>query len=74
MPELAMSTYFILFVRMGNICRSPTAHGVFRQMVNDKDLAHLVQIDSDGLCIQCLWIRESAVYGVELTAFFGGPG
>ncbi|NMM14154.1 MAG: low molecular weight phosphotyrosine protein phosphatase [Rhodoferax sp.] len=43
-----MNTYSVLFVCMGNICRSPTAHGVFRQKVIDQDLAHLVQVDSAG--------------------------
>jgi protein-tyrosine phosphatase len=43
-----MSTYSILFVCMGNICRSPTAHGVFQQMVDNHGLAHLVQVDSAG--------------------------
>ncbi len=33
---------------MGNICRSPTAHGVFRKMIELADLAHLVEIDSAG--------------------------
>ncbi|MDX1454140.1 MAG: low molecular weight protein-tyrosine-phosphatase [Gammaproteobacteria bacterium] len=37
----------ILFVCMGNICRSPTAHGVFEQLLNDApDLDVLV--DSAG--------------------------
>jgi protein-tyrosine phosphatase len=40
--------YSILFVCMGNICRSPTAHGVFRKMVAEQGLTHLVQIDSAG--------------------------
>jgi protein-tyrosine phosphatase len=40
--------YSILFVCMGNICRSPTAHGVFRQKVIDQGLAHLVEVDSAG--------------------------
>ncbi len=38
----------ILFVCMGNICRSPTAHGVFRTMVELAELGHLVEIDSAG--------------------------
>ncbi|PHS70447.1 MAG: phosphotyrosine protein phosphatase [Cycloclasticus sp.] len=38
----------ILFICMGNICRSPTAHGVFRKLVNDKGYAHLISIDSAG--------------------------
>ncbi|MEO1897228.1 MAG: low molecular weight protein-tyrosine-phosphatase [Cycloclasticus sp.] len=38
----------ILFICMGNICRSPTAHGVFRQMVADKNLSEQIQVDSAG--------------------------
>jgi protein-tyrosine phosphatase len=38
----------ILFVCTGNICRSPTAEGVFRHMVRDAGLAHLVEVDSAG--------------------------
>lgn len=33
---------------MGNICRSPTAHGVFLKMLQDQSLAHLVEVDSAG--------------------------
>lgn len=36
----------ILFVCLGNICRSPLAHGVAEQLVNKKDLALFV--DSAG--------------------------
>jgi protein-tyrosine phosphatase len=38
----------VLFVCMGNICRSPTAHGVFRDLVNRKGLAGRIEIDSAG--------------------------
>ncbi len=38
----------ILFVCMGNICRSPTAHGVFRKLVEVANLDHLIEIDSAG--------------------------
>lgn len=38
----------VLFVCMGNICRSPTAHGVFRDMVQNEGLADQVSIDSAG--------------------------
>lgn len=38
----------VLFVCMGNICRSPTAHGVFEQAVKDAGLADRVQIESAG--------------------------
>lgn len=38
----------ILFVCMGNICRSPTAEGVFRSLVASHDLQSLIHIDSAG--------------------------
>ncbi|HID46653.1 MAG TPA: low molecular weight phosphotyrosine protein phosphatase [Chromatiaceae bacterium] len=41
-------TVSVLFVCMGNICRSPTAHGVFRKLVQDEGLDQLIEIDSAG--------------------------
>lgn len=38
----------VIFVCMGNICRSPTAHGVFRQKVEEAGLEDLIDIDSAG--------------------------
>jgi protein-tyrosine phosphatase len=38
----------VLFVCMGNICRSPTAQGVFERLVADNKLAAVIQIDSAG--------------------------
>jgi protein-tyrosine phosphatase len=38
----------VLFVCMGNICRSPTAHGVFRSLVQQRDLEAAIDIDSAG--------------------------
>ena len=38
----------VLFVCMGNICRSPTAEGVFRHLVNEAGLAEHFDIDSAG--------------------------
>lgn len=38
----------VLFVCMGNICRSPTAEGVFAQLVKDKNLSERFVIDSAG--------------------------
>jgi protein-tyrosine phosphatase len=39
----------VLFVCMGNICRSPTAHGVFQSMVDAESLDEQILIDSAGL-------------------------
>jgi protein-tyrosine phosphatase len=38
----------ICFVCLGNICRSPTAEGVFRKLVEQAGLADVVVIDSAG--------------------------
>jgi protein-tyrosine phosphatase len=38
----------ILFVCLGNICRSPTAEGVFRKYLADSALADKVSVESAG--------------------------
>jgi len=38
----------VLFVCMGNICRSPTAEGVFRHYVTGAGLADQIEADSAG--------------------------
>lgn len=38
----------ILFVCMGNICRSPTAEGVFNHLVNTHGLEDVIRVDSAG--------------------------
>jgi len=38
----------VLFVCLGNICRSPTAHGVFRHKVKVAGLADKIEVDSAG--------------------------
>lgn len=38
----------VLFVCMGNICRSPTAHGVFRSLVIEQGLSDVIEIESAG--------------------------
>jgi len=38
----------ILFVCMGNICRSPTAEGVFRRLVQERAPQLPIEIDSAG--------------------------
>ena len=43
-----MDSFRVLFVCMGNICRSPTAEGVFRHQVTRSGLDGRVLIDSAG--------------------------
>ncbi|MCF6190007.1 MAG: low molecular weight phosphotyrosine protein phosphatase [Cocleimonas sp.] len=38
----------VVFVCMGNICRSPTAEGVFRHVVNQRSMQDMIKIDSAG--------------------------
>lgn len=38
----------VLFVCLGNICRSPTAHGVFAALVERRGQSHRVEVDSCG--------------------------
>lgn len=38
----------VLFVCLGNICRSPTAEGVFRKLVAEEGLVEHIEIDSAG--------------------------
>ena len=38
----------VLMVCMGNICRSPTAHGVFEKLVQDARLTQVIEVDSAG--------------------------
>ena len=38
----------VLFVCMGNICRSPTAEAVFRELVRREAAEHAIEADSAG--------------------------
>ena len=38
----------VLFVCLGNICRSPTAHGIFEKLVEQHHLQNRIKIDSAG--------------------------
>jgi protein-tyrosine phosphatase len=65
----------ILFVCMGNICRSPTAEGVFRKMIAGTPLADKVEIDSAGThdyqigsAPDARSIHHAARRGVDLTS------
>lgn len=43
-----MNKIKVLFVCMGNICRSPTAEGVFTKLVHERNLTQHFKIDSAG--------------------------
>lgn len=43
-----MHQFSVLFVCLGNICRSPTAEGVFQHKVNQAGLAEVIKVDSAG--------------------------
>ena len=45
---MSKSPFRVLFVCMGNICRSPTAHAVFRKLVEEAGLGDRIEIDSSG--------------------------
>ena len=38
----------VMFVCLGNICRSPTAHGVFQGLVEQSNLHTSIEVDSSG--------------------------
>ncbi|KAA0566830.1 low molecular weight phosphotyrosine protein phosphatase [Bacillus sp. CH30_1T] len=38
----------VLFVCLGNICRSPMAEGIFRAKVKEKNLGGMIEVDSAG--------------------------
>ena len=40
--------YKVLFVCLGNICRSPAAHGIFEQIVANNGMADNIEVDSAG--------------------------
>ncbi len=44
-----MAKHRILFVCLGNICRSPMAEGVFRRVAEEAGMLHLFEIDSAGM-------------------------
>ena len=65
----------ILFVCLGNICRSPAAEGVFKKKIKARDLEKLFVVDSAGTGswhvgnLADSRMRESALSrGIELTS------
>ncbi|MFP5441614.1 MAG: low molecular weight protein-tyrosine-phosphatase [Gammaproteobacteria bacterium] len=65
----------VLFVCLGNICRSPTAEGVFRARVAAAGLADRIRIDSAGTAgwhagkpPDARSIRYAAQRGIDISA------
>ncbi|MGH6791859.1 MAG: low molecular weight protein-tyrosine-phosphatase [Methyloceanibacter sp.] len=44
-----MAQHRLLFVCLGNICRSPMAEGVFRRVAEEEGVMHLFELDSAGM-------------------------
>lgn len=65
----------VLFVCLGNICRSPTAEGVFKQLVESAGLSNRILTDSCGTAAYHVGeppdkrsIKAAAKRGYDLTA------
>ena len=54
-----MATHHILFVCLGNICRSPMAEGVFRRVAEEEGLMDRFEIDWPVLAIGILGSRRT---------------
>ena len=46
--EKVNSKYKVLFVCLGNICRSPAAHGIFEHIVRANGMQDKIEVDSAG--------------------------
>ena len=51
MMEEKKGEYKILFVCLGNICRSPSAEAVMKKLVQDAGLDGRIKIDSAGIIV-----------------------
>ncbi|NIR71927.1 MAG: low molecular weight phosphotyrosine protein phosphatase [Aliifodinibius sp.] len=58
--------YKICFVCLGNICRSPTAEGIFQHLINERNLENHFEIDSAGT--SAYHVGESANSKSQRTA------
>ncbi len=43
-----MKNYKVLFVCLGNICRSPAGEGIFKKLVKEQGLENQISVDSAG--------------------------
>lgn len=65
----------VLFVCLGNICRSPAAEGIFRKKLKIHNLSHLITCDSAGTSAfhagepaDARMIEHAQMRGYELTS------
>lgn len=65
----------ILFVCTGNICRSPSAEGIFRHLVDERGLGHRFEVESAGISAYHVGERpdsrsskEALRHGVDLSS------
>lgn len=68
--------YRIMFICLGNICRSPAAQGVMEGLVRSRGLAGRIEVDSSGTASYHIGKRPDARMvaaagrrGIELTSF-----
>lgn len=73
-----MNPASVVFVCLGNICRSPTAEGVFRALVETRGLADSIHIDSAGTSNWHIGerpdpraIEAASMRGIDLTNLRG---
>lgn len=74
-PITKNTPFKICFVCLGNICRSPTAEGIFRHLVNERGLQSYFFIDSAGTSAYHIGEKANSKsrqvaeqYGVELLS------
>lgn len=48
MENKSNKIYKVLFVCLGNICRSPAAHGIFEHIVKENGMEGIIEVDSAG--------------------------
>lgn len=65
-PITQNNPYKICFVCLGNICRSPTAEGVFQHLVKERGLEDYFEVDSAGT--SAYHVGESANKHSQRTA------
>ena len=62
----------ILFVCLGNICRSSSAEEVMRTLIKEKGLEHEIEVDSAGILSYHKGNCPTAVCGCTLPAAVTG--